>query len=314
VLARLAADRRLWLALLATGLTFALANNLLFGGLDGFRRHLDFADRFYAANLTADSRPLPQRQFDIAAQATTHLWQTTGPAFWVLVAWGLLRARRLSNAWLLPALGISYYLTIVAPTTALPRYLFGIVLLATPFAALGAQHAWGNAARGLRILALGLLALTLFSQLALVSHLHQTLRHDSRVSMANWIRQNVQPGSVIESSTQIRYLPRIEDRYDYSIVGNSLDSVSYRLLADDLTAARLKERSPQYILVLLDSGLSGDPARDRRPAVRDYYDALLSERLGYRVVADFATPTWLPWRQITSGTQPRSVLLRRTIQ
>jgi hypothetical protein len=63
--------------------------------------------------------------------------------------------------------------------------------------------------------------------------------------------------------------------------------------------------------VLADSWLSGDPGRVEEAAIRAYYDALLNGAAGYDVAARFETPTWLPYRQITAGTQPTCILLRR---
>jgi hypothetical protein len=220
--------------------------------------------------------------------------------------------RRNKPALMLPISALTYYVAIVAPTSAHSRFLLGVVILMMPIAAYAAANAFETARRGLRFAGLALATLALLWQFALVVHLHSTLWNDSRRDMERWVRANVPPGSTIESSTQARYLPRLADRYRYSIVGNSFDAVSYRLIAGDLTLEQLEKRRPPYILVLADVGLSGDPGRVDEPELRRYYEALLDGRSGYTEVARFATPTSLPFRQLEVGTEPTTILLKRT--
>ena len=306
-------DRRLWMAAAAAVVTFTLANNLLFG-LDGFRRHLQFADEFYAANVAVDARGLLARQPDLLAHSAVLLVQMVGPPLLLLVTAGIWLAYR-ERRWLalVPvACAASYYLSMIAPSVSHSRYLLGVVLLLVPLAGSAIVSALDAPRGAWRAIGVAVTAAAVLWQSTLVLNLHLTLGRDSRYAMERWVRTHVPAGATIESSTQARYLPRLSDRYRYAIVGNSFSATRYNLLGAELTLDALRARAPDYVLVLSDSWLSGDPARVEEPAIRAYYAALLGGTAGYQVVARFDTPTWLPYRQITAGTQPTCVLLRRS--
>jgi 4-amino-4-deoxy-L-arabinose transferase-like glycosyltransferase len=306
-------DRRVIVAAVAVVVTFGLANNLFFGGLGGFVRHLEFADEVFRANIATDSRGLFVRQSELAFTSARLLFEMVGYATWALVAIGAWLAvrQRIPRAWLLPLLALTYYLFVIAPTMALSRHMFGVLLLALPFAGLAiaaistSDSVWFRRAVG----AVAVLSVVL--QLVACTHLHYTLWNDSRYALAAWIDDNVPPGSTIESQTQARYLPRLHGRHSYRVVGNSFDAVNYALRGAELTPEALARRAPDYVLVLADSSVSGDPARARDRDVQQYFTDLLQGRAGYEIVARFETPTWLPYRQITAGTQPTSILLER---
>lgn len=307
-------DKRVLGAGLAALIAFTLGNNLLFGGWDGFVRHLGFADEFYASNIAIKEVDLLARQPRLLAGSLRLTVEMVGLPALVLAIAGLVIAirKRCYIALLLPWCALTYYASIIAPTNALSRYLLGIVLLSLPFAGGAVAAAFESSNRAWRAAGSAIAVTALLWQLALLVHLHATLWKDSRSAMEAWIRANVPTGTSIESSTQARYLPRLADAYRYSIVGNSFSAVSYALVGDELSAERLNARRPEYIMVLADSGLSGDPRRLEEPRLRAYYDALLGGEIGYSVVATIVTPTWLPYRQLTVGTQPTTVLLRRT--
>jgi len=130
--------------------------------------------------------------------------------------------------------------------------------------------------------------------------------------MANWIRANVPVGSSIETQLQERYLPHVSDSYRYAVVGNSFDPITYDIVPADLTSERLAERNPDYILVVENIGVTGDPSRAARPEVKEYYEQLLSGAYGYQVVARFETGNFLPFRQLTAGTLPDCIFLARS--
>jgi hypothetical protein len=312
-------DSRVWGTGLAATLAFALANNLLFGGWDGFMRHLQFADVFYERNVATDTSSLLARQPAVAMQTIALTVQMIGPAAIALAIAGLWIAVRERHTLplTLPLAVVTYYLFIIVPTMVLSRYLLGAVLLALPFVGLALARGLDSKRLAWKRVAIAVAAIAIAWQFALLAHLHQTLWRDSRFAMEHWVREHVAPGATIEAYTQARYLPRLADTYRYSIVANSFDAQAYELQADALTAQALRQRSPDYVMVLQDSWLSGDPGRidaGRVPGpaqARRYFDDLLAGRAGYDVVAKFETPTWLPYRQITSGTQPTSVLLAR---
>lgn len=311
---RAALDRRVLGMGIAALLAFALGNNLLFGGWEGFLRHLAFVSEFYEANVAHQAGMLG-RQPLLLGRSARLLVEMVGVPVLVLAAGGLVLAWRqqIHLSLLLPLSALTYYISVIAPTTTLSRYLLGIVLLLMPFAGYATSNALAATKRGMRLAGMTFMALALLWQFALVVHVHSTLWRDSRYALERWVRDHVPAGTTIESSTQARYLPRLSDRYRYSVVGNSFDAVSYALLANELTLERLAARSPPYILVLSDVGLSGDPGRVTEPELLEYYGALLGGRSGYTAVARFETPTWLPYRQLTVGTQPTAILLKRNL-
>jgi 4-amino-4-deoxy-L-arabinose transferase-like glycosyltransferase len=310
----LLADRRLWLTALAAVLTFALANNLLFGGFEGFMRHVWFADEFYGANVASQADSLLQRQPELLLRTGRLLLEMTGPLLLVLALAGLWIAISARNfyALVLPLLSATYYVSIIAPTTSLSRYLLGMVLLAMPFAGVAVSRALSAPREATRRIAVTVAVAACAWQLVLVANLHNVLRNDSRYAMETWVREHVAPGAVIESSTQARYLPRLSDRYQYRIVGNSFDAISYRLRGEELTTDALHARNPDYVMVLSHSGLSGDPERLSEPHLAAYYRSLLDGTAGYETVARFKTPSWIGYRQITAGTEPETILLKRS--
>lgn len=305
-------DRRLWIAAVSAVVTFVLANNLVFG-LDGFERHLKFADEFYAANLAVDARGLLARQPALAVHSAALLLQMIGVPLLVLIAvgaWRVMRARQ----WLalVPlCCCVSYYVSMIAPSVSHSRYLLGVVLLLIPLAGSAIVAALDAPRAAWRAFGIATVAAAVLWQGALLVHLHLTLARDSRYAMEQWVRASLPAGATIESSTQARYLPRLADRFRYAIVGNAFSAKSYNLLGSDLTLEALRARAPEYVLVLADSWLSGDPGRVEEAGIRAYYEALLNGAAGYDVAARFETPTWLPYRQITAGTQPTCILLRR---
>jgi 4-amino-4-deoxy-L-arabinose transferase-like glycosyltransferase len=307
-------DRRTLAAGITAVLAFALGNNLLFGGWDGFQRHLAFAEAFYEQNLVDDPRGPLARQVDTASTSGALIVQMVGYPLAALALAGLVLVvrRRHFVALILPVCSLAYYIAVVAPTTALSRYLLGIVLLALPLAA--AAVAWGAAQQRtwLRTATVAVATLAIAWQVVLIAHLHSTLANDSRYAMEQWIRANVAQGTTIEAYTQARYLPRLADHYRYQVIGNAYSATSYNLRGNELTLGALELRAPAYIMVLTGVQLTGDPARIEEPEIRDYFTALLGGNAGYEVVARFETPSWLSYRQITSGTQPDTILLKRT--
>jgi Dolichyl-phosphate-mannose-protein mannosyltransferase len=306
-------DRRVIFLGATTVVVFALANNLLFGW-HGFKRHLEFADTFYAANIATKEVPLLARQPQIFWENSLLTLEMVGLPLLALIAFGLYRAwrQRLTLAWLLVVPCVTYYVTILAPTNSISRYLLGILLLLTPFAGLAVAYAL-DTLRGPKRLAIGALALlACLWQGFLLFNLHLMLQRDSRYTMEAWIRANLPASVTIESATQARYLPRLADRHRYSIVGNSFHAVDYSLRSAELTTAALAARNPEYIMVLADVGLSGDPGRltPDEPQYA-YFADLLAERSGYQVIARFETPSLVAFRQLTVGTQPTTILLRR---
>jgi hypothetical protein len=299
----------------AATLTFALANNLVFGGWDGFLRHLDFARTFFHEHLlAADPERLGYRaQFRLAGDSLLLLLQMFGYASLALCVGGAALAWR-QRHWLslsLLLMSVTYYATVPALAgVSVSRYLLGPALLLTPFGGAFVDYLVSHR-RVVARTALATAFLCITWQIALSLHLNMTLLLDSRYRMEQWVRANIPRGSAIESQVQLRYLPAISDQYTINVVGNSYDVITYDVIPSQLTPGALATRNPAYILVMLGLGVTGDPAQVTHPTARDYFDALLCERLGYLVLARFTTPTLLPYRQVTAGTLPTSILLAR---
>ena len=291
---------------------FSLGNNLLFGGFDGFVRHIDFARAFYDTQLHDSTTPLLEAQLQLVARSIAVVLQFLGPFTLLLVIAGLLLTiaeRGYVGICILLLPAASYYLFVLVPAgVVLPRYLLGPAILLLPFAG----HALAQLLTIGPFLGYATAFLAVATQVLLSVHLSFTLLSDSRLLMANWIRANVPTGSSIETSVQQRYLPHLGIRYRVSVVGNSFDGITHDTLPEDLTAARLTERKPDYVLVIENIGLTGDPGRVGRPQVSAYFKQLLNGVLGYTSLVTFETGNYLPFRQLTAGTLPKCTLLIRS--
>ncbi len=311
ILMRSAVSKPILLTAVTGAFSFALANNLLFGGLEGFLRHIDFARTFYATHLEGGDVLFLNAQLQLLVNAIEISLQMMGPVTVLLVVAGVLLVlseRRYVPVCLLVLLSLSYYVFVLGTAgVVLPRYLLGPVILMMPFAG----YAIAQAVTASASLGYSMAFLAFASQLLLSAHLSFTLVTDSRIAMARWIRANVPNGSSIETQVQQRYLPHIGDAYRVNVVGNAFDAVTYDSVPEDLTPARLAERDPDYVLVLENLGVTGDPARTIRPDVIDFYTRLLNGELGYQVIVRFETGNYLPFRQLTAGTLPTSILLAR---
>ena len=265
-----------------------------------------------AGELEGGDVPVLNTQLQLLANAIEISLQIMGPVTVLLVVAGLLLAlseRRYLPVSLLVLLSLSYYVFVLATAgVVLPRYLLGPIILMMPFAG----YAIAQAVTASASLGYTMAFLAFASQLLLSVHLTFTLVSDSRITMARWIRANVPSGSSIETQVQQRYLPHLGDAYRVYVVGNAFDAVTYDSIPEDLTPARLAERDPDYVLVLENLGVTGDPARTINSGVIDFYTRLLNGDLGYQVAARFETGNYLPFRQLTAGTLPTCILLART--
>lgn len=304
--------------LLLTGavaaVVFAVANNFLFGGWPAFVRHLEFLQTVYDYwSAENPERRTLAAQGPLLLESFRHVAQMLGYPTLVLGAAGIVLAARERNrlALSLLAFPLGYYIAVIAVAgVVFSRYMLGPALLLLPFAGAALQRgieldrAWRGATVAAAAVALGW-------QVFLSANLNYGLLRDSRYEIERWIRANVPAGARIESQIQQRYLPRLADSYRLEIVGNSMDIVTYDVVSADLTADALRQRAPDYVLVLHGVGVTGDPTTMRGEAPGEYFAALLGGELGYRIVADFETPSLLPYKQVTSGTHPRSILLAR---
>ncbi|MDJ0711384.1 MAG: glycosyltransferase family 39 protein [Woeseiaceae bacterium] len=307
-------DGRLLAMGVAGVVAFALGNNLLFGGLDGFLRHLEHAGTIHEELLLATFPDMYtfHHQLLLLGQSGQIVVGMLGLGTTALIVLGLFRAvrdRRTVALSLLLIVATYHVFVIMYAGVVLPRYLLGSVLVLLPFAGIAADRLLERF-EGRTALVAGGALFSLGWQLILCVNLGMTLMFDSRYAMEDWIRDNLEPGSRIETQVQHRYLPHLVDDYAIDLVGNALDVITYDTIASELKPEALARRNPPYILVLENLGVTGDPAR-QRPAGRRYFDKLLDGELGYDVLARFETPSLLDYRQVTAGTRPTSVLLGR---
>ncbi len=305
--------QRVTYLVLPGAIVYAFANNLFLGGWDGFLRHLEFEFAFVSANLTDTALPETSESVSASVLLIPVLTQALGPATLILGIAGIARTvrRRHREAILFLSLPLSYYLFFLE-TVDLPyvRHYIGIMIFVAIYAG-DLVASWIGKSGWQRTTALGMAVLALGTQLLLSINVTYTLLQDSRYALQAWVNEHVPAGSIIESQVQVRYLPRLSEYHSYVISGNAYDAIDYSLEASDLTGDALSVRDPGYILVLTNIGLTGDPDTDDRLSVRRYYSDLLAGKLGYTVVAEFETPSLLWYRQITAGTEPTSVLLKR---
>jgi len=310
------ADKTLLITAATVIVVFALANNLLFGGLEGFLRHIDFAATFYDDTLTREFPDLYTigHQWSLIQQSASIVLGMLGIGTCLLILGGVALAVR-DRAW--PALTLllvvfSYYVAVIMYAgVVLPRYLLGPVIFLLPFAGISANWLFQRYQHYRRLLPAAA-AIVVAWPFLLCVNMNLTLIGDSRYAMEAWVRNNVEPGSKIETQIQTRYLPHLSDQYDIDLVGNSLNVFTYDVISSELSAQALEQRNPEYILILKGLGVTGDPARMSGPAA-DYFDALINEELGYELLAQFETPSFLRYKQVTAGTRPTSYFLARKL-
>lgn len=306
----------LWLGGLAAIIAFALANNLLFGGWDGFRRHLSFATSFYQENLISSdpARHGFMAQLQRLVESGQLLGEMLGYGTLALCIAGVAYAA-VHKRWLalsLPLLILGYYISVLAVAgVTYSRHMLGPALLLVPFGGAFIAYLTTVPHPAARRTGWVIVVICLGYQGFLSAHLNWTLWHDSRYQMESWLQEHIAPGSTIETQVQHRYLPRISDRYHVTLVGNTLDPIKYDVRTADLTPEALARRDPSYILVMKGLGVTGDPETMHQAELRSYFSDLLGGKLGYRVIAQFETPTLLSYRQVTAGTQPTTILLER---
>ena len=298
----------------ATLVTFVLANNLLFGGLDGFLRHMELGSKLYENRFTVLGNPHSlANQLQLVAESSLIIYQSIGIALPILSLIGIYYAYK-NRLWLALSLlvfSISYYLFVIAAWNGVfSRYLLMPLLLMMPFAGYACSKLldMGKIHRNIgRVLILT----AIVWQGTLIFDLNYSLLFDSRYSIAAWIKQNIPHGATIETQVDEMYLPHLISDYNIQVVGNSDTTIGADVSPDLLNSSALNKRQPPYILILKGLGVTGDPdTTEDSPELRNYYTSLINGKLGYHVVAHFKTPHIVPYRQIP-GTRPESILLAR---
>ena len=306
-------ERRMLYGGAAAVVTYALANNLFFGGWDGWIRHMSYGGELYDYRSSTEANFYsPLAQAGLLWRSTLLTFEALGPvgvSLSLYGSWVAIKSRNLALILLLLC-AVTYYVAVVAVfNLVFSRYLLVCFILATPFVGLAIARLLQTTGP-LRPAAIGLVVVSFLCQLVLVANLALTLTRDSREAMGDWISGNVPEGSVIESQVRQRMLPHIPEGITVSVAGNSGDPITMLSIPEELTPAALASRDPDYVLILEGLGVTGDPAVWTEPSMRAYYAALLDGSLDYVPVATFATPHFLPFGQIP-GTRPTSILLKK---
>jgi 4-amino-4-deoxy-L-arabinose transferase-like glycosyltransferase len=213
--------------------------------------------------------------------------------------WGL--RRHLSAMIVLLAVGIAYYIVSVRALELAPvRYVMPLLYIAlvaagavvSPLAA-SLRRLSGMAWPALAAVAL---MLPLWPGVEVV----RLLARDPRYEAEEWLRAVAYRSARIEVYQPPTYLPRFA-------VGQTVA----RIPVVQRTLAAFAERRPDLVVLSGGgrAGLTGSYARDWQPgkplfadseAAQHFFEELRAGRLGYRVVAQFRTPTWLIEPRINS--------------
>lgn len=277
--------------------TFALANNLLFGW-DGFVRHLQVA-REMSSREAAFSSDL-RGQLGLLARSAWLLVLTVGPVS-LLAILGLLRCVR-QGRWqpigllVLPVLG-HHVIVLMRIDYVYSRFMLAAAVLTVILGAGALNDVPGRAQRRLLV---AVAALSVGYAAFLSFNVDRGLLFDARYAAEAWIRDNVPSGSSIEVySPEQRVLPRVWGTHR---------AVTVPL--ESMNADELGRRSSDYILVtdLLELGMW------QKPQSQPYLESLFAGRLGYRQIASFETPSPMPadLRRLIPGTNPRVFIFERT--
>jgi len=301
-------SRRILLSLAVAVMVYALANNLVLGGWQGFRRHVTFI----TGPASKPWRMFPstfEGQISMISYSTELLIEIFGYGSLFLAIGGICLAIRNQN-WRAIALlffPLSYFIFFFGMVGMVhPRYLLGPSIILTPFA--GSLIAdLLTRSRMVRLLAMSSVVASLSWQEALTANLTMTLIKDSRYQTEKWIMANIPSGSTIESQvSHERLLPHLSGAYLVYLKGQDEGG---RPIPADLSSEALRKRSPQYLL-LGSFGFSGDPENWQDDQSIKYRSDLIGGKLGYKQLAKFETPYFLGSRLIV-GTRPTFVLFGR---
>jgi hypothetical protein len=135
---------------------------------------------------------------------------------------------------------------------------------------------------------------------------------DSRYAAEKWIRNNIPAGAMIEvQGVQERYLPHILSEYHVVVKGAANEQRGPESTSEDVSAELVSQRNPDFIL-LGSLGNRADPENWHGERLLTYRKKLFGGELGYKVIARFETPSWLPSPRLT-GTRPTFVLFGKSL-
>lgn len=313
-------SKEILLSLITAIAVFAIANNLIFGGWSGFVKHITLAEDLMHQKLETNPQLFTiANRISMIINSKDVLLQSFGYGSLILCFSGIFyvisKRNWLSLSMLLFILSYYIFCLLAVGFLIVPRYLLGPAIILTPFAGTLIVNLLNKKGAVRFFAALGVIV-SLLWQVALAVNLNLTLIKDCRYQAEAWIKANIPAGATIETQVALeRYLPHISGDYNISIKGQIMEQNPVVLTIrgpnlEELTAEALKERHPQYIL-LGSLGVAYDPENWQEPSLIKYRDALLGGKLGYRVIAKFETPHFVPYRQL-AGTRPSFILLAKS--
>jgi hypothetical protein len=283
--------------------TFSLANNLLFGGWNGFIRHVKFPlEWFSQAHAQNPEAHTMVNHLIILKRTYQLLVESFGYGSFIVCLGGIILAI-CKKHWMsisIFILPIGFYISIIFVFEGVTlRHLIGTAII---FFILGGSFIEYILAKKtpIRIIAAIFLMFSLSWQIALTANLNLILLKDSRYEAERFIRENIPAGTVIESHILEKFLPRISKDYSISVKGWNDKN---ELVPEELKENALSERNPDYIIVLKELGISGDPETESNHDVKNFYKSLFDGMLGYRVLKAFKTPHFISHPHI-KGTRP----------
>lgn len=302
-------SRQIVLSFLLVILVYGLANNLFFGGYTGFiNRLLRYQQNFQLNWQENSSGSLFYVQVSHFLKYTNLVIRTLGPGTLLMSIFGIslsvVKKDKLSLMLLI--FPLSYYFFCVAAIGVVAmRTILVPAIIITPFAANFIEKYLKKTGLARRLLIAGIF-ISLVWQLALTANLAFTLFKDSRYQAESWIKDNIPVGSIIETNVKEKFLPHISDNYQMEVKGVELN----KLIPGELNQKSLKERNPEYILLITGLGVSGDPLSFKDKEIENYFTALIEGRFDYTLLAKFETPSFLSYRQIIA-TKPTCFILKK---
>jgi hypothetical protein len=288
--------------------TYGIANNLFFGGGEGFINRMIRYGQLFNSNMAAnpDAHTL-HGQISLISRSILLIFETLGIG-WVIFAFIGVYFNILKKRWIALSIlvfPISYYLFCIAEVGIVyVRYMLGPALILTPFAGNAIETLLKKSKR-IKVITVAASIISILLQILLTMNLHITLIKDSRYLAESWIKENIPSGSRIESNVIEKFLPHISEYYSISVKG--VDELN-RFVADDLSSDSLKHRNPDFIIIVRGLGVTGDPDKIDDPKYVTYFNQLLNGEFGYEVVAKFETPHFLWFRQVVA-TRPDCIIL-----
>jgi hypothetical protein len=300
-------------AALAAFVAFGLGSGL-FVDPDRYFDHVEFARGRLSAITEGDVGFMSRYPFTwsghlhLAGQITEYLSDAlTWPGLLIAILGVLWMVRR--QAWkstfALPALTLLMVLFWSARTAQL-RYVMPASFILAFFAARVVTRGWESSRLSVRVGITALIIAIIGIGLLRGADLTYAMINDSRYAAGTWLEARTRPGDRIEYFGVTEKLPPLKQGV---ITGRAIPYLGPlqqpRIGEDAVREIRQgwAERAPIYVVIIPDFHQSRE-VPDNVSCPPDIYQGLLNGSLGYHLVANFQTPTLLPWTRRPSIDYP----------